>query len=83
MDADVCIHCSAVGCLAGVADHTPDCPFTTDVWPVTAHDLDSGMACAGCHTTFEPGDHYTLNGYHGAELVICLGCDALHFAGRP
>lgn len=55
-DPDVCVFCSARGCLAGTAQHGDECPFTTSMWPVDADLVRRGSECMACGEAFREGD---------------------------
>lgn len=55
-DPDACVHCSATGCQDGSAQHSPECPFTTGMWPVEPADVERGAVCLVCESPFVVGE---------------------------
>lgn len=55
-DRDVCVFCSAAGCVDGTAQHGLACPFTTGMWPVDEEEVRRGSECCACLEPFALGD---------------------------
>lgn len=55
-DPDVCIFCSASGCVDGSVEHGVECPFTTGMWPVDDEMIRRDVNCMACHERFKKGD---------------------------
>lgn len=75
-DFDTCVYCKAPGCEDGTAEHAPDCPSVTGVFPVTLQEMwPAGPAvCEGCGTVLWPGDKYSHIALRDAPAVFQLAC---------
>lgn len=90
-DFDTCVFCQAKGCVDGTAEHRPDCPSQTNVYPVQLHDMWPGgpSLCEGCGTKLWPGStfsHVPHRDGDGNPLDVggipiyeirCVGCQVL------
>lgn len=75
---DLCHYCGNPGMLEDEVEHSRDCPYMTNLFPVSAEELNDGLCCASCSNPFEADEHYTTMyafGY-GINVVVCLGCAA-------
>ena len=64
------VECSLCGEVGG---HLPQCPQSTEVWPVTADDLRDGGRCMDCGDRFRPGDYYTRRQAPEGKWAIMVG----------
>lgn len=80
-----CIYCG-IDCNDPQNDHAPDCPSTTDVYPVRREELwpDGPACCDRCGATLWPGDSYShvrieVEGVEDFDIreVTCTGCALL------
>lgn len=80
-----CIYCRNP-CVDEMIDmeHKPSCPFTTNLWPVLAQDVEPhGMLCARCEVPLALGDVYCKtpvvdqDGHVDSawDDIVCMDCD--------